>query len=65
MHKYIERMKEEEKELIGRIKRVENALENPPFGADSTGLHLLEKQCDAMKVYLDILQQRIKYEVKK
>ena len=65
MQKYIEKMKAEESELDGRIKKAEKAIENPPFGSDAFGIDLLKKQVRAMRVYQEILQQRIEYEVGK
>ena len=65
MQNYIKKMIAEAEELDGRIKRNENALNNPPYGIDATGLHLLEKQVQAMKLYSDCLRQRIKYEGEK
>lgn len=65
MKKYIERMKTEEAELNGRIIRAEKAIENPPFDSDKYGIELLKKQVRVMRVYQEILQQRIKYEVGK
>jgi hypothetical protein len=65
MQNYIKKMIAEAEELDGRIKRAENALNNPPYGIDTTGLHLLEKQVQAMKFYSDCLRQRIKYEGEK
>ena len=62
MKQYIEKMVNEKKDLEGRIARAEKVLENTPFDLDDTGRHLLEKQVGAMKVYRDILEQRIKYE---
>jgi len=62
MKKYIEKMEIEKKELEGKIARAEKVLESSPFDLDETGRHLLEKQVQAMKVYLDILEQRIRYE---
>ena len=65
MQKYIEKMKIEKEELDSRIARAEKAIENPPYGSDSTGIDLLKKQVRAMRVYQEILQQRIEYEVGK
>ena len=65
MKEYILRMQVEEKELNDRINKAVKALQNPPYGIDDMGLHLLSKQIDAMKVYSDVLHQRIEYEVKK
>lgn len=65
MQKCIEKMKIELEELSGRIKRSENAIENPPFGSDNKGIELLKKQVSAMRAYREILQERIDYEVSK
>ena len=65
MQKYIEKMKTEKLELDGRINRAEKAIENPPYGSDNFGIDLLKKQVRAMRVYQEILQQRIEYEVGK
>lgn len=62
MKKYIEKIQNEKKELEGKISRAEKVLETSPFDLDETGRHLLEKQVQAMKIYLDILEQRILYE---
>ena len=65
MKQYIERMINEKKELEGRIGKAEKAIASNPFDMDETSKHLLGKQVDAMKVYADILDQRIKYETGK
>lgn len=65
MQKYIERMKTEKEELDGRINRAEKAIANPPYDSDSVGIDLLKKQVRAMRVYQEVLQQRIEYEVGK
>lgn len=65
MQKYIERMKIEKTELDGRINKAEKAIENPPFDSDAVGIDLLKKQVRTMRVYQEILQQRIDYEVGK
>ena len=65
MQKYIERMKTELTELTGRINRAEKAIENPPFDSDPNGIELLKKQVRAMRVYQEVLKQRIDYEVNK
>lgn len=65
MQKYIERMKVKLKELDLRIKKAEEAVQNVPFGMDSTGKDLLEQQIDAMKHYRAILSYRIEYEAAK
>lgn len=62
MKQYIEKMQTEKKDLEGKIARAEKLLESNPFDLDDTGRHLLEKQVGAMKVYCDILAQRIEYE---
>ena len=62
MKQFIEKMKNEKKDLEGKIARAEKVLESNPFDLDETGRHLLEKQVQAMKVYLDVLEQRILYE---
>lgn len=53
------------KDLEGKIAKDEKLLATDPYDLDETGKHLLEKQVGAMKVYCDILEQRIKYEVGK
>lgn len=58
-------MKAEKQELENRIAKAIKLLQNPPYDIDDMGLHLLSKQIDAMKVYNDILTERIKYEVGK
>ena len=65
MLKYIEKMKTELSELEGRIHRAEKAIENPPYGSDDVGIDLLKKQVRAMRIYQEILQKRIDYEVSK
>ena len=55
-------MQNEKADLEGKIARAEKVLESNPFDLDETGRHLLEKQMQAMKVYLDFLEQRIQYE---
>ena len=65
MKQYIERMIVEETELNKKIVQAENVLSGNPYGIDEMGKHLLEKQVQAMKVYSDVLHQRIKYEVGK
>lgn len=65
MKEYINRMKAEKEELENRITKSVKLLQNPPYDMDDFGLHLLSKQIDAMKVYNDILSERIKYEVGK
>ena len=62
MKKYIEKMEIEKTELEGKIAKCEKVIATDPFDLDETGRHLLEKQVGAMKVYLDVLEQRILYE---
>jgi len=62
MKQYIEKMVNEKKDLEGKIVKAEKVLASNPFDLDETGKHLLEKQVGAMKVYCDILEQRIRYE---
>ena len=62
MKQYIEKMQIEKKDLEGKIAKCEKVLATDPFDLDETGKHFLEKQVGAMKVYLDILEQRISYE---
>ena len=62
MKQYIEKMKAEKVDLENRINKAIKILQNPPYDIDDFGLHLLSKQIDAMKVYNDILAERIKYE---
>lgn len=62
MKEYINRMKVENEELGNRINKAIKLLQNPPYDIDDFGLHLLSKQIDAMKVYKEILEERIKYE---
>lgn len=62
MQKFILKMETEAKELDDRIIKNKRVLLTQPFGTDETGLHLLNKQVQAMKVYLDVLEQRIRYE---
>ena len=62
MKQYIEKMEAEKVDLENRINKAIKLLQNPPYDIDDFGLHLLSKQIDAMKVYNDILAERIKYE---
>lgn len=65
MKKYILKMIDEETELNRKIVKAEKVLEGNPYGIDEMGKHLFEKQVQAMKVYSDVLHQRINYEVEK
>ena len=51
MKQFIERMKVELKELQGRIKRAEQAVATPPYGADKTSIDLLKSQIKYMQGY--------------
>ena len=62
MKQFIERMKVELKELKSRIKKAEQAVETPPFGADKTSIDLLKTQIKYMQGYASFLEQRIEYE---
>ena len=62
MQKFILKMETEAKELDDRIIKNKRVLLTQPFGTDEMGMHLLDKQVQAMKVYLDVLEQRIRYE---
>lgn len=62
MKEYLNRMKVENEELGNRINKAIKLLQNPPYDIDDFGLHLLSKQIDAMKVYKEVLEERIKYE---
>lgn len=62
MKQFIERMKVELKELKGKIKRAEQAVATPPFGADKTSIDLLKSQIQYMQGYASFLKQRIEYE---
>ena len=63
MKKYIDKMQIEKADLEGKIARVEKVIATNHFDLDETGRYLLEKQVQAMKVYLDFLEQRIHYEM--
>ena len=62
MKQFIEKMEFELKELQGKIKRAEQAVETPPFGADKTSIDLLKSQIKYMQGYASFLEQRIEYE---
>lgn len=55
----------EAQELDARIKRAENAIENPPFNAGTKSIELLKSQLKYMQGYSEVLHERIKYEVGK
>lgn len=65
MKQFIEKMEAEAKELDCRIVKAKQVLLTQPFGTDEMGMHLLDKQVQAMSVYSDILHQRIEYEKKR
>lgn len=48
MKQFIEKMKVELKELQSKIKRAEQAVETPPFGADRMSIDLLKSQIEYM-----------------
>lgn len=62
MKQYVEKMVREKQDLEGKIARAEKVIATNPFDLNEMGRHLLEKQVQAMKVYCDILAQRIEYE---
>jgi hypothetical protein len=62
MKQFVEKMKVELKELNGRIKRAEQAVEVVPYGADKTSIELLKSQIECMHGYASFLEQRIEYE---
>ena len=59
MQKFVERMIEERKDLVGKIKKAENAIANNPFGVDKEDIELLTNQVKAMKEYLVWLEKRL------
>lgn len=65
MRDYVKRMVTEAEDLSGKIKRAETAITQNPYGMDATSKDLLSKQIVPMKEYLEILNQRIKYEESK
>ena len=62
MKQFVERMKVELKELKSRITKAEQAVNNPPYGSDKTGIDLLKSQLQYMRGYASYLEQRIEYE---
>lgn len=62
MKQYVERMVREKEDLEGKIKKAKAALEKRPFDMTDIGFELLTKQVEAMKSYLNVLNQRIEYE---
>jgi hypothetical protein len=65
MKLYVERMKAERENLEGKIKRAKKIVENVPYGMDKTQILLLVEQIKAMEVYLNCLDERMKYEEEK
>lgn len=65
MQKFIERMKIERSDLMGKIKKAKAAIENPPFGSDKESIDMLTEQVKAMEQYFYWLEERIKKETKK
>lgn len=62
MQNFIKKMIAERDDLKGKISRAKKAVENPPYGADTKSIELLNAQIKPMEEYLDILEQRIEYE---
>ncbi len=62
MQEFIKRMITERDELKGKISKAKKAIENPPYGSDKEGMNLLALQLSHMEKYLDVLEQRIRYE---
>lgn len=65
MKLYVERMKTERENLEGKIKRAKKIVEDVPYGMDKTQVLLLVEQIKAMEVYLNCLDERMKYEEEK
>lgn len=65
MQEFVKKMITERDDLKGKIKRVEKAIANPPFGTDKTSIDLLSAQLKYMQGYLSFLEQRIGYEQSK
>lgn len=65
MQKFVERMKTERADLMGKIKKAKAAIENPPFGADKESIDMLSNQVKAMEQYFYWLEERIKKETEK
>jgi hypothetical protein len=62
MQAYIKKMITERDDLKGKVSRAKKVIENPPFDSDAEGLKLLSLQVSHMEKYLEVLEQRIKYE---
>lgn len=65
MKLYVERMKAERENLEGKIKRAKKIVEDVPYGMDKTQVLLLVEQIKAMELYLNCLDERMKYEEEK
>jgi hypothetical protein len=65
MKLYVERMKAERENLAGKIKRAKKIVEDVPYGMDKTQILLLVEQIKAMEVYLNCIDERMKYEEEK
>lgn len=65
MQKFVERMKTERADLMGKIKKAKAVIENPPFGADKESIDMLSNQVKAMEQYFYWLEERIKKETEK
>ena len=65
MELFIKKMITEKDDLIGKIKKAENAITNNPFNMDKEERDLLKEQIPYMKSYLAILQSRIDYNIER
>lgn len=63
MRQYVERILTEKKDLEGKIKRAKKAVESNLYDMDKTQKLLLAEQIKYMERYLDMLNQRIEYEL--
>lgn len=63
MRHYVERMLTEKKDLEDKIKKAKKAVESNPYDMDKTQKLLLAEQIKYMESYLDMLNQRIEYEL--
>ena len=59
MQEFVKKMIVERDDLKGKIKKVQKAIENPPFGTDKESIDLLRSQLIPMGQYLSILEKRI------
>lgn len=63
MRHYVERILTEKKDLEDKIKKAKKAVESNPYDMDKTQKLLLAEQIKYMESYLDMLNQRIEYEL--